>query len=73
VTDVEYLQSGVLRGLVEMLMQDRALDAQQALRLVRGSLTFEHLMDAETGFYRESAAHVYEHLREELGEQGRYC
>jgi hypothetical protein len=67
VSDVEYLQSSVLRGLVEILMQEKNLDSQEALLQIQDSKTFKNLMDAQTGLYRESAAYVYEYLKEELG------
>jgi hypothetical protein len=66
VSDVEYLQSSVLRGLVEILMQEKNLDAQEALLQIQDSKTFKNLMDAQTGLYRESSAYVYEYLKEEL-------
>jgi hypothetical protein len=65
-TDIEFLQSSVLRGLVEILAQEKALDVQGALLQIHGTKTFGNLMDAQTGLYRESAAHVYEHLKEEI-------
>jgi hypothetical protein len=53
-------------GWLRYWRKKKALDVQGALLQIHGTKTFENLMDAQTGLYRESAAHVYEHLKEEI-------
>ena len=65
-SDIEFLKEAVTRKLVEYLMEDRHIGVSQALDLLQSSRTFSLLMDEKTGLYRESPAHVYEYLKENL-------
>ena len=66
-TDIEYLQQSVMRGLEEILVSERGMTLVQAMELMRSSKTLVLLMDSETGLYRESPSYVYELVKEEHG------
>ena len=65
-TDIEYLQQSVTRGLQEILISEQGLTIAEALELLRTSRTFALVMDESTGLYRESPSYVYEYLAEEM-------
>ena len=64
-TDIEYLQQSVTRGLQEILVSEQGMTIAEALELLRASRTFALVMDESTGLYRESPSYVYEYLAEE--------
>lgn len=66
-SNVEYLQQSVTRGLEEILITERGLSLAQALELLRTSKMFALLIDSKTGLYRESPSYVYELLKDENG------
>ena len=66
-TDSEYLQQSVMRGLEEILVSEKSMSLPQAMELLRKSKTFALLMDVHTCLYRESPSYVYELLMDEQG------
>ena len=64
-TDVEFLQQSVIRGLEEILVSEVGMTITESLELLRDSSTLALLLDEQTGLYRESASYVYEYLKDE--------
>lgn len=65
-TDKEFLEESLTKGLIEILMDEWELSLPEALAALSGSATFARVLDEETGLYRESPAYVFEMLTEEL-------
>ena len=60
------LIEGVTQDLIAYLMDDRKIDIDVAMYMVYHSITYEKLVNSDTGLYRESSAYVYELLQDEL-------
>ncbi|MBQ8665570.1 MAG: hypothetical protein IJ526_01735 [Lachnospiraceae bacterium] len=56
----------MVQDLVEMLTEAQGIEYDSAMHTIYESETYEKLMDAETGLYRESPAYVYGLLQDEL-------
>lgn len=54
------------QDLIAFIMEDFALDMEDAMSHVYLSTTFSKLTDVETGLYLEGSAFVYELLKKEL-------
>lgn len=59
---VEYM----VQDLVEMIVEVKGMEYDQAMRILYDSATYEKLTDIETGLYRESPAYVYGLLQDEI-------
>jgi len=65
---VKALIEGITQDLIIFIVEDNGITIDEAMEEVYSSTTFEKLSDCGTGLYRESAAYVYELLKDELTE-----
>lgn len=56
----EQLAEYITQDIVSYIMEDNGIDMITAMHRFFSSLTYEKLMDPETGLYRESSAYVYD-------------
>ena len=63
---VKFLTDLIVQEIMAFIVEDRAIEYDEAIDLFYKSQTFEKLADEETGLYRESAAYVYELFKSEL-------
>lgn len=61
----EFLTEYILKDIVQYLMEEKALDMQEALRFVYNSETYSKLIDKTTNLYTQSSGYVYELLKAE--------
>ncbi len=66
-TDADLLKEQSTRELIKYLMEDNGLTMEKAMETLCSTQTYAKLLDEQTGLYRESPAHTYEFLKEELG------
>lgn len=59
---IEYTIQEVIRYLIE----DEAIDMEQAMEKFYMSTVFEQLNDIDTGLYLEGSSYIYEMLKREL-------
>ena len=62
------LIEGITQDLIIFIVEDNGIPIEEAMKEVYSSAIFEKLSDCGTGLYRESAAYVYELLKDELAE-----
>ena len=55
----EQLAEYITQDIVGYIMEDDGVDMITAMHRFFTSMTYEKLMDMETGLYRESSAYVY--------------
>lgn len=65
-TDFDYMVECNARDIALMLMEEKNVSVEEALRLLYSSKTFENLKNKNTGLYFQSPGYIYEHLRREL-------
>lgn len=65
-TDFDYMVECNARDIALMLMEEKNISIEEALRLLYSSKTFENLKRKNTGLYFQSPGYVYEYLRREL-------
>ena len=64
-TDFDYMVECNARDIALMLMDDKGISVEEALRLLYASKTYENLKRKDTGLYFQSPGYVYEYLRRE--------
>jgi hypothetical protein len=57
---IDHLKTLVTAGIIEFLMEDTGVSAEEAMKQFYNSEVFEKLQDTETGLYRESPSYVYD-------------
>lgn len=62
----EQLIEFIVQDILYYMQREMGLDWKKAMALFFQSITYEKLMDAETGLYRESSAYVFEIFSDEL-------
>ena len=65
-TDLDYMVECNARDIALMLMEEKNISIEEALRLLYSSKTFENLKNKNSGLYFQSSGYVYEYLRREL-------
>ena len=65
-TDFDYMVECNARDISLMLMEEKNISVEEALRLLYSSKTFENLKNKNSGLYFQSPGYVYEYLRREL-------
>ncbi|MDO5131177.1 MAG: hypothetical protein Q4D64_14805 [Prevotellaceae bacterium] len=65
-TDFDYMVECNARDIALMLMEEKNISVEEALRLLYSSKTFENLKNKNSGLYFQSPGYVYEYLRREL-------
>ena len=55
----EQLAEYIVQDIVSYIMEDDGVDMINAMHRFFTSMTYEKLIDQETGLYRESSAYVY--------------
>ena len=65
-TDFDYMVECNARDIALMLMEEKNISIEEALRLLYSSKTFENLKNKNSGLYFQSSGYVYEYLRREL-------
>ena len=65
-TDFDYMVECNARDIALMLMEEKNISIEEALRLLYSSKTFENLKRKNTVLYFQSPGYVYEYLRREL-------
>lgn len=65
-TDFDYMVECNARDIALMLMEEKNISIEEALRLLYASKTFENLKNKNSGLYFQSSGYVYEYLRREL-------
>lgn len=63
------LMEYITQDIIAFLVEDRKIDIAEAMKIFYDSITYEKLLDEDTGLYLEGAPYVYEILKDEL-EQG---
>lgn len=61
----EQLAEYITQDVVSYIMEDDGVDMITAMHRFFTSMTYEKLMDQETGLYRESSAYVYSMYEDE--------
>lgn len=64
-TDFDYMVECNARDIALMLMEEKNISIEEALRLLYSSKTFENLKNKNSGLYFQSSGYVYEYLRRE--------
>ena len=62
-TDFDYMVECNARDIALMLMEEKNISIEEALRLLYASKTFENLKNKNSGLYFQSSGYVYEYLR----------
>ena len=65
-TKPEQLIEYTTQDIIAFLMEDQAIELEEALRLFYTSDTYTKLFDPETGLYLEGSAYVYAIFQDEL-------
>ena len=65
-TDFDYMVECNARDIALMLMEEKNISVEEALRLLYSSKTFENLKNKNSGLSFQSSGYVYEYLRREL-------
>ena len=65
-TDFDYMVECNARDIALMLMEEKNISIEEALRLLYASKTYENLKNKNSGLYFQSSGYVYEYLRREL-------
>ena len=65
-TDFDYMVECNARDIALMLMEEKNISIEEALRLLYSSKTFGNLKNKNSGLYFQSSGYVYEYLRREL-------
>ena len=65
-TDFDCMVECNARDIALMLMEEKNISIEEALRLLYSSKTFENLKKKNSGLYFQSPGYVYEYLRREL-------
>lgn len=65
-SDFDYMVECNARDIALMLMNDKGIGIEEALRLLYSSKTYENLKRKTTGLYFQSPGYIYEYLRREL-------
>ena len=65
-TDFDYMVECNARDIALMLMEEKNISIEEALRLLYSSKSFENLKKKNSGLYFQSPGYVYEYLRREL-------
>ena len=65
-TDFDYMVECNARDIALMLMEEKNISIEEALRLLYSSKTFENLKNKNSGLYFQSSGYVYEYLRRAL-------
>jgi len=65
---VDALIEGVTQDIIAYLVEDRAIEVEEAMSIFYRSVLCEKLLNKDTGLYRESSAYLYELLKDELAD-----
>ena len=65
-TDFDHMVECNAHDIALMLMEEKNISIEEALRLLYSSKTFENLKKKNSGLYFQSPGYVYEYLRREL-------
>ncbi len=62
----EMLVEYIIQDIIELLSEKKNIDFDEAMNIFYSSVTFEKLIDTETGLYLESTAYIFGLLSDEL-------
>ena len=62
---IKFMINYVTTEVIMDIMNDNALNVQEAMKIFYNSEVFDRLCDYETGLYRESGGYVYELYKDE--------
>jgi len=65
---VNALMEGVTQDIIAYLVEDRAIEVEDAMSIFYKSVLCEKLLNKNTGLYRESSAYLYGLLKDELAD-----
>lgn len=65
-TKETFMIEEISKEIISLLMSERGLSMEDALRTLYTSDTYAKLIDLSTGLYSQSTAYVYEYLDKEL-------
>lgn len=65
-TKETFMIEEISKEIIGLLMSERGLSMEDALRTLYTSDTYSKLIDLSTGLYSQSTAYVYEYLNKEL-------
>ena len=65
-TKETFMIEEISKEIIGLLMLERGLSMEDALRTLYTSDTYSKLIDLSTGLYSQSTAYVYEYLNKEL-------
>ncbi len=65
-TKETFMIEEISKEIIGLLMSERGLSMEDALRTLYTSDTYSKLIDLSTGLYSQSTAYVYEYLDKEL-------
>ena len=60
------LMEYMVQDIVEIIVEVRGIEYDEAMSILYNSLIYEKIMDQGTGLYRESPSYVYDLLDDEM-------
>ena len=65
-TKETFMIEEISKDIVLLLMEERGMSLEEAMRTLYTSDTYDRLSNPRTGLYTQSTAYVYEYLEKEL-------
>ncbi|HIS10677.1 MAG TPA: hypothetical protein IAA77_05505 [Candidatus Avibacteroides excrementipullorum] len=65
-TKETFMIEEISKDIVLLLMEERGMSLEEAMRTLYTSDTYDRLSNLRTGLYTQSTAYVYEYLEKEL-------
>lgn len=69
-TKQEQLAEYNIQDIIEYIVIDNNVEYDMAMQMFFNSVTFEKLMDIETGLYIQSSAYIYSLFCDEMSQNG---
>lgn len=69
-TKQEQLAEYNIQDIIEYIVIDNNVEYDMAMQMFFNSVTFEKLMDLETGLYIQSSAYIYSLFCDEMSQNG---
>ena len=66
IRDRQYLIECLSSDLIQMIMEERQIPLEDAMRIIYNSETYRKLEDERTGLYYQSPVYVMDYLKAEL-------
>lgn len=66
IRDRQYLIECLSSDLIQMMMEERQIPLEDAMRIIYNSETYRKLEDERTGLYYQSPVYVMDYLKAEL-------